>query len=586
MNDPAPSAIIEVATKPMAKNRDAAARYRKYVSDTKAREEFKNSLLAKESLLPESADPASIRTGMKWPQVPLDKAAGGYTISFRKDIEPDVPWVAYAWDSGRIGPLKQDGVDWKAYLEVAKSWLDECSDLHEDCPRDQAAELPSRVLDVGPVDGSDEPKLVETSGGSDRYAALSYCWGLGQALTTTMANIEERKRRILLSACPPTIRDAILACRELSCRYLWIDALCIIQDSATDWGYEASRMQSVYRNSWVTIVAESADSTEYGFLHGRDTKLWDQKAPLRTRGWALQEDLLAPRRLTYHYDSLSFECQSILEEADLLSGCRKLESLTKEQSYDVWNTIVREYSRRYLTQEKDILPALSGLARTFQYINQDVYLAGLWKKQLLSGLLWNSEDFGTARPLLKGYRAPSWSWASHNGRTSYLVGNKGSKEIYVAEVLDAHTVLKGNDPFGQVTDGRIKIRSLLSKGRVSCHNEADDFETSSEWDGLFESEDSWYFEADDLAESSRATNTLPMVFLDDNTSNSVDPVESVYLLLIRMDRESDDVRNDRGLALKRISEDNSEYQRIGVFISPTGSRDAYFKGIVQTLFTI
>ncbi|PMD32991.1 hypothetical protein L207DRAFT_608789 [Hyaloscypha variabilis F] len=36
-------------------------------------------------------------------------AASRYTVTFRKDIEPDVPWVAYALDSGRIGPLKQDG---------------------------------------------------------------------------------------------------------------------------------------------------------------------------------------------------------------------------------------------------------------------------------------------------------------------------------------------------------------------------------------------------------------------------------------------------------------------------------------------
>lgn len=585
MTDLASSAIIEVATKPVVKDEEAAARYRKYVSNIKTREAFEHGLLAKESLLPESADPASIRTGMEWPQIPHCRA-GGYTISFRKDIEPNVPWVAYAWDSGRLGPLKRDEVDWKAYLPVVRSWLDECSDLHEDCPRDQVAELPSRVLDVGPGDGSEEPKLFETNGGSERYMALSYCWGLGQALTTTTSNIEERKRRILLSDSPPTIRDAILVCRELSCRYLWVDALCIIQDSATDWEYEASRMQSVYKNSWVTIVAESADSTECGFLHGRDTRIWDQKAPLKTRGWTLQENLLAPRRLTYHHDSLSFECQSILEEADLLSSCRKLESLSEGQSYDVWDTVVREYSKRYLTQEKDIFPALSGLAKKFQCINQDVYLAGLWKKQLLSGLLWTGENFLTSRPLLKECRAPSWSWASHNGRTSYLVGNKGSKEIYEAVVLEADTVLKGNDPFGQVTEGRIKIRSLLSKGRVFRQDEAGCSEISSEWNNLFESEDSWYFEADDLVEGSRATDTFPSVFLDDNSSDTADPLEPVYLLLIRTDKEWDDESNDHGLVIKRTPENNSEYQRIGVFILPTDSRDTYFKDHCETVVII
>jgi hypothetical protein len=167
-----------------------------------------------------------------------------------------------------------------------------------------------------------------------------------------------------------------------------------------------------------------------------------------------------------------------------------------------------------------------------------------------------------------------------------LVGNKGSKEIYEAVVLEADTVLKGNDLFGQVTEGRIKIRSLLSKGRVFRQDEAGCSEISSEWNNLFESEDSWYFEADDLAEGSRATDTFPSVFLDDNTSDNAEPLEPVYLLLIRTDKEWDDESNDHGLVIKRTSENNSEYQRIGVFILPTDSRDTYFKDHGETVFII
>src|ERR1700761_4657781 len=91
MSDSSPSATIEVATKRVIKDGKAAARYFKYVSRRKAREDFEHGILAKETLLPESADPTSIRTGMKWPQIPLDMAAevsSGYMISFRKDIKP------------------------------------------------------------------------------------------------------------------------------------------------------------------------------------------------------------------------------------------------------------------------------------------------------------------------------------------------------------------------------------------------------------------------------------------------------------------------------------------------------------------
>jgi Heterokaryon incompatibility protein (HET) len=54
--------------------------------------------------------------------------------------------------------------------------------------------------------------------------------------------------------------------RLLEIRYLWIDSLCIIQDSTEDWGKEFVKMPQTYQNSTVTIAGPAASSCCAGFL--------------------------------------------------------------------------------------------------------------------------------------------------------------------------------------------------------------------------------------------------------------------------------------------------------------------------------
>jgi hypothetical protein len=64
-----------------------------------------------------------------------------------------------------------------------------------------------------------------------------------------------------------TLRDAIDVTRKLGIRYLWVDALCIIQDNVTDKSREIERMGKVYKNATVTIAAASASRVSEGFLY-------------------------------------------------------------------------------------------------------------------------------------------------------------------------------------------------------------------------------------------------------------------------------------------------------------------------------
>jgi hypothetical protein len=142
------------------------------------------------------------------------------------------------------------GIDFRfnpsAGLDQAKSWLQACLDDH-DCPSSAPGLLPSRVIDVS----NSDPNLLrlETppSGTHERYAALSYCWGSGYdgSYLTSAANLQERREGFSVDLLPRSIREAVRVTQRLGLRYLWVDAICILQGTddvaRKDWLAESSR---------------------------------------------------------------------------------------------------------------------------------------------------------------------------------------------------------------------------------------------------------------------------------------------------------------------------------------------------------
>jgi hypothetical protein len=100
------------------------------------------------------------------------------------------------------------------------------------------------------------------------YAALSYCWGGPQAEATTTENIAQRSEGFASSTLmgSHTIQDSIEVARALSIPFLWIDSLCIIQDSNDDKFHEITNMGDIFASSLVTIVAKSAASANEGLM--------------------------------------------------------------------------------------------------------------------------------------------------------------------------------------------------------------------------------------------------------------------------------------------------------------------------------
>ena len=336
----------------------------------------------------------------------------------------------------------------------------------------------------------------------------------------------------MCSTLPKTFRDAIYITQKLGVKYLWIDSLCIIQDSVEDWRQEAATMGRVYQNALCNIAATAASDSSVGCFLDRnpllaqvcrvdltwelplrgsyyclDGSLWPRsigEAPLNRRGWVVQERILSPRILHFGAQQLFWECHEmeacesfpdgLPESPDPLTfivrtGLKRIRPPAKHAVHDkkgnmppdfrldghaYWDGIVDVYTRSSLTRQEDKLIALSGIAQVMSELLNDKYLAGLWKNHLSYQLLWSvtrpltANDGNTSFRPAK-YRAPSWSWASIAGHV--VPGNisPGNEWNTLPSHLKAHIEpVSTEDPTGQIAAAQLNVRGLLRPATWRC----------------------------------------------------------------------------------------------------------------------
>lgn len=291
---------------------------------------------------------------------------------------------------------------------------------------------------------------------------------------------------------PRILCDAMQVCRALGLRYLWIDALCIIQNSKRDWEVESANMRYVYWNCQLCISATCAGKPEDGLLvqkhsellrpliYERDGVIWKlqdedtfatelSRSPLSKRAWALQERMLPPRTLMFGKYELFWECQETraAEKGRTDSASRELPKLRACQSEyepaDVWPWVLQNYGTRSLTYpQKDKLVALGAVAEHIASIYNDEYFAGMFRSNLLADLIWST---GCPEPLQRPelYMAPSWSWASVDGELQTMQSRYLTDNEYFSRILDIKVELvDGAKQFGQVHGGFLTMRGLLA----------------------------------------------------------------------------------------------------------------------------
>jgi hypothetical protein len=224
-----------------------------------------------------------------------------------------------------------------------RDWLRHCEDerdsYHKICSLSERAYVPTRLIRIsGPLDQL-QLRIVcgDDMGEHDmsRYVALSYCWGGDQTHKLTQENHGLYKKNITWESLPRAIQDAAKTAQVLGFHYIWIDSMCIIQDSKDDKEAEISQMTKVYAHATLTVVNKRGDRVTEGFLHprtlpsgtsstqyrtknGRIQRLTisfenafyrEECSAINTRGWALQEYLLSRRRLVIGTWSTEWHCR-------------------------------------------------------------------------------------------------------------------------------------------------------------------------------------------------------------------------------------------------------------------------------------
>ncbi|KAK3326158.1 heterokaryon incompatibility protein-domain-containing protein [Apodospora peruviana] len=347
------------------------------------------------------------------------------------------------------------------------------------------------------------------------FAALSYCWGGDQKVKLDTSTMEQFTTAIEFAALPATLQDAVKVCEQIGLYYLWIDALCILQDCDGEKATEIAKMPYIYGGAAFTIVASRSRSVWEGFLHDRvkspeavpafllpwrcDTA--DERMgsvtlidldiatePIDERGWTLQERMLSSRIVEFGSRQTRWTCQEGISKTNLADGladgwrkeAEKNRSRFDALSWNVldrdpqssWAVAVEQFTRRKLTQSTDRSLAISGVAERFsQKLTSYEYVAGLWTSLLHSGLIWCVVP-RERLPRPTAYQGPSWSWLAVNSPVHFQhpEENELAPDHSSAEVVSVTTELVNvNAPFGAIQPGsgvlRVKGRLIMASYR-------------------------------------------------------------------------------------------------------------------------
>ncbi|KAH6662045.1 heterokaryon incompatibility protein-domain-containing protein, partial [Halenospora varia] len=205
-------------------------------------------------------------------------------------------------------------------------WRQLCDEKHECGKSQESTEIDNAYLRV--IDVRNNCIISSRTVANLRYVALSYVWGGVVKLLLNQENILEfgLPGSLIEDRLPKTIVDAMTFCSRMGERYLWVDQLCIQQDSILDRMRKISRMHLIYSQAASTIIASSGANSDSGLpgLHSdrikqTQTTVFVPYHPLSEshflgtepwygRGWTMQERVLSSRNLIVTNKQVYWEC--------------------------------------------------------------------------------------------------------------------------------------------------------------------------------------------------------------------------------------------------------------------------------------
>lgn len=426
-----------------------------------------------------------------------------YSFTFRlgeKDPELDIRRV-----------VPENPLDEKCMSQI-RSWMGECSSTHSSCGKSEDVALPGRIIEV-PADLALLPKLVNSPNKQGKYIILSHCIDEEKDRAFTDEELKTFENGIDTTKLPKVFAEAIAVTQKLGFQYLWIKSLCNNNDTPIS----SKSLASIYLNSSLLLSATSSPDIESTFLNPREILYspplglhknrfyrlrllrWKddiESSPLSHQVFSGLERILAPRVVHFTKRQVIWECAggwkyeaagvedklvgsgqvrmfyrkafvqpflscaqgTSVQEVGVESGKKEKERL--ETRLEVWHSCADEFSRRTVGGPEMKIEVASVLASVFDDGSMGHYLAGVWSKGIAFGLSWSKQYQNLAKA--PKYRAPSWSWASVDGKinTSFLIPQEASpadliwnKEFLPKLVSHEMVPLDPENQYGGVKEG-------------------------------------------------------------------------------------------------------------------------------------
>ncbi|KAE8167929.1 heterokaryon incompatibility protein-domain-containing protein [Aspergillus tamarii] len=381
---------------------------------------------------------------------------------------------------GRLVPSEQ------ADIGMARAWLSECEKNHDCSAAFQKIKRRS--------DANHHPLVIDVEQGclceippNSRYITLSYVW---PRFDTTQLNKYNKESFMQPGAfrkpenhLPNVLRDAIKVAHGLGERYLWIDALCIVQDDQTVKSKLIEMMDKIYGEAALNIVVATAANPEHDYyipgvgeprtrrqvvstvkglrflIAFPDYKGAIEQSRWATRGWTFQEGVLAQRCLVFHNNQMYFRCPKDARSEDVHAEGNKsyefhpakprlrqsgveqllnpnfLINIRNGNPFIEYAQLVRDFSHRSLTFELDVINAFKGVMAVIEaFLPIRGMFCGLPLSLFDQALLWYPTS-PTRRRLANDSTPafPSWSWAGWVGSVDYqldILHLGGNRIIY------------------------------------------------------------------------------------------------------------------------------------------------------------
>ncbi len=321
-------------------------------------------------------------------------------------------------------------------------------------------------------------ELADVDLSSLEYATLSYVWGRITRLTLQTQNrLDLQKRGSLDKSVGNTIWDAMQFTNLLEIRYLWVDALCIIQNDDADKAMQIGGMGAIYSNSHLTIIAAAGRDADAGLPgitnprtstqneipipgldnggvpaglltmlnpRSRDIRHSSEDSYWASRGWTFQERVLSKRAIYFLEEQILWDCGQLhrVEETHSempLARFSYRQFQTSPHSAtpfgDIPSFMLREmkdgfvnaFTSRSLTKPGDAYDAFAAVLQQMQKHSGSQYLWGLPSTTFELALLWYHKSTARRRTCLttlpitslkRKVAFPSWSWFGWEGAVS------------------------------------------------------------------------------------------------------------------------------------------------------------------------